>query len=153
MTRITRRRALQFGSVTLGAVVAGCSSLGVGAAESTRLTGIRIKNRDPTSRAVHVLILDGDDPVYWGSEVADAYSVGEDRRDEADFEGVPTELGTHVLYAWRDDQPRDEWERFDFGDYEPSCGQLVIGIGYTDDDQGELTIMTADECPRDDHER
>ncbi|EMA40852.1 hypothetical protein C446_06735 [Halobiforma nitratireducens JCM 10879] len=146
MKRLTRRHALQFGSVALGAAVAGCSSLGVGASEPTRLTGIRVENRDPTARTVHVLLLDGDDPVYWDSVAADAYSTDRDRGDVTEFEGVPTELGAVVVYAWRDDQPRDEWERFDFGSDDSSCFELVVGIGYTvDDERGEITILQTDE--------
>ncbi|RQG95069.1 hypothetical protein [Natrarchaeobius chitinivorans] len=150
MSALTRRRAFQSGAVALAALGGGCTSLGRETPEPTRLNEISVWNYDPEPRTVYVLVLD-DDPVYWSLEVADAYSENDDVLGGAEFDGLPAESGTYVLYAWRDDQPRSEWERLDLGEYGHTCTNLVIRIGSrSGDDRGEVSILASAGCPEED---
>jgi len=148
MARLTRRRTLQLGSVTLGGAIAGCTALGDGDSETLTLGELHVDNLDFESHTVSVLFLDGENPVYWDTmDASPAESEEDDATDVAVagggiFEGYPTEVGNYVMYAWRDQQPRSEWEQFDFREHDGSCIGVEIKIGdITGSQPGDVSIL------------
>lgn len=126
--------------------LSGCTAFARGGTEST-LGHITVSNLDFRSHTVSVLILDGEEPVYSAEVDASAAKPEEDDSSEVaisgggSFEGVPTEVGDHVLYAWRDRQPTSEWKQFDFSEVDASCLGLDIEIGsVAESRRGEVSI-------------
>jgi hypothetical protein len=151
MVQETRRHALKLAGGSLLGALAGCSALSQGSSGEPDLSSIRVLNFDPTNRTTHVLMLDGTDPVYSASlDVPPPEYEG--TAGGVEFDGFPTHVGDHVLYAWRDSQPTTEWLEFEFREYDGVCIGLVIQIGHRSSESatGETTLLKTTEasgCP------
>lgn len=146
MFSLNRREILQLGGVSLGVGTAGCTSVGINSSGPPRLVKLTIGNHDPEPYTVYVMLLKDGEPVFWNVMDADAANPDTNRPGGGRLEGYPTEADSYVLYAWRDDQPRSDWQRFDFGDHDAECVGIYIQIGYFDSDTGELRIYRTYDC-------
>ena len=148
MSPCTRRRILQLNSVVLGGSLAGCTRSRDEPSSSTteiRLNVLQAVNRDQQPYTIHVLLVENGEPVYWKSAEVSPYNPAENRLGGGQFEAYPTDPGEYVLYAWRDDQPRDEWRQSDLRDHDAPCANIVIMIG--DADTGTVKILRSFGCP------
>jgi hypothetical protein len=118
------RRAILHGvGIALRGSVAGC----VGLDTSPRLGDLGVTNSDTQPHVVHVLLLEGEDPLYWASKRVPAAEDGV--LGTATFEGYPTGVDPGRLLARLDGQSLSAAERFDFAAYEADCPGLQIEIG------------------------
>ncbi|WP_227356906.1 hypothetical protein [Haladaptatus salinisoli] len=65
------------------------------------------------------------------------------------FDGYPTEAGADVVYAWRDDQSKEERRELDFGDYGTDCVGFKILVGYHDEPTSDVSIWRTVNCNAD----
>lgn len=139
MSSLTRRNLLRLGGTSLGLGIAGCLSSGSGSEspEPSRLVTLGVSNYEPEPCTVYVLLLEDDEPVYWNTMAADAFERDENRTGGGTFDGYPTEPGSYVLYAWRDDQSRADWQRFDFREYDTECLGIYVKVGFAAAGQSE----------------
>ena len=150
MTSVSRRRFLRTGAAALGVGAAGCVSFGdddESGPAGTRLNSLQVGNHDRRHRTVYVLLLEGGEPTYWEAMEADPYDAGENRLGGGEFQNYPTEAGEYVLYAWRDDQPRPEWRRFDLREHDADCVNVFVMVGAQDDRTGLVRILPSAGCP------
>jgi len=104
------------------------------------LSYIRAGNGDPTAHTLHVLMLDGTDPVYSSSISVPASESGSPGGEH--FVDFPPEVGNHVLYVWRDSQSPSKWHEVDFREYGEGCIGLVVLIGEAHGGQnGEIHLL------------
>ncbi|MFC7216221.1 hypothetical protein ACFQO4_19345 [Saliphagus sp. GCM10025334] len=143
MASLTRRKILQWGGVPFVLGASGCTSLGVGSPKEPRLTRLTVSNHDFEAHTVYALIVDDDEPVFWGAMDVEAADPDSNHIGGGGFEGYSAESGAYVLYAWRDDQPQSDWKRSDFSEYDGSCFALNIQIGTVSGDRtGEVSLWS-----------
>lgn len=146
MAPLTRRSVLRLGSVALAGGAAGCLGSDRQSSTASRLAEVGAVNHTPNQQTAHVMILDGDEPVYWQSRqvsAADGDSLGGAR-----FDGLPTEPEQYVVHARIDSQSASGWERFDCGEHDVSCLSLRVHIGRSE--PTELSIWYSGDpsnCP------
>lgn len=138
----TRRNALRFCGVAIGAGLAGCAALGRRSEPSvTRLGELEVINHDFRSYTVHALFVEESEPTYWDSIEA---TPADDERNSVGggtFDEYPTEPGDALLYAWRDGQSTTEWESFEFREYDTPCLGVWIMVGAADhENPGEISF-------------
>jgi hypothetical protein len=145
MNSLTRRAALRLGSVTLASGVAGCLGFGQQSPTTTELAELGVTNRTPNPQTANIVILDGDEPVYWQTKQVPAAEG--DEGGAVSFEGLPTDPADYVVHVRINSQPESEWERFDSAAYDASCLSLRVTIGLVDSaDSTDVGIFyTADE--------
>lgn len=94
---------------------------------------------------ISVLLLEDGEPLYWDSRSISAFPEDDGRAGSYDFEGFPTNHGTYTLYAWRNHQPRSEWETLDIGEISEECIEIIIIVeGGGGGTSGELDIRFTD---------
>lgn len=147
---VTRRRTLQCLAGAAGTVaLAGCSSLGDDATITT-LESIRVTNSDTGRHTVHVLVLDGENPVYANS--SPIAGQNDDNDDDLTtvhhFEDLPEEEGTFVLYAWIEGLDREFWGSLDLGQEDHTCtiGDVFIEEDAASGDLERPISITATDC-------
>ena len=148
MDSLTRRTALRLAAGAAAVGLAGCSDGGsggggVGSDGGLTLGELAVTHFDSESYTIHLSLLDGDSPVFWQSKPVPAAEDGDP--GEVVFENYPTDLENEVLHARLEGQPRSEWERFEFGEFDAACLGLQFRIGtFTGDGEGDLSIWTSD---------
>lgn len=150
MSPLSRRQLLGVGGAALGTGLAGCSSLGSDGESGTvptRLSELQVGNRDPHPYTVYVLLVEDGDPRYWNVMDVEAHEDDGSPLPGGEFEGYPTDAGEYALYAWRDDQPRSEWRRYDFREHDAECVNATILVGWEDDRTGRVRLLTSTGCP------
>lgn len=141
MVRLSRRGLLAT-TGTASISFAGCTGIFRQFDDPPQLGELMAQNWQPSSRAVQVLVTEEGEPVYW---VATRLSPGrEEQPEDHVFEGYPTEPGEYVLYVKVDDQPRSNWHRLDFSEYDTSCLGVVIDIGREDADELVDILVSTD---------
>ncbi len=152
MSTLTRRRLLNLAGGGLAVGLAGCSGGGNGeddgdadSAESLQLAQLAITNFESTAHTVHVVFLDGEDPVYWRSR--DVAAAAEGVPEEEVLDGYPADPTDHVLHVRLDDQSPSNWKRFEFAETSADCLGLNLRIGDFEDggSEGELTVWTTED--------
>jgi hypothetical protein len=123
MPSTTRRRLLRLAGTALASGVAGCA----GGGRQSRLGDLAVTNYDARPHHVHVLVLEDDDPAYWASTRVPAAEG--DVLGTATFEGYPTDVTSHRLYARLDGEPLAASERFEFAAHDADCIGVQIEIG------------------------
>lgn len=114
---------LRGAGIALAGSAAGCAGLGT----SPRLGDLGVTNYDTQPHVVHVLLFEGESPVYWASKRVPA--AENDVLGTATFEGYPTGVDPSRLLARLDGQSLSAAERFDFSAYQADCLGLQIEIG------------------------
>ena len=145
MSPLSRRTVLTLGGTALCTGLAGCATLGEASPADTRLHELTVANHESEPHTVHVLLLEDGEPVYMASREVEG-RTDPDRVPGGEFEGYPTEAGSYVLYAWRDDQPRPEWRRFDFSEYDVDCVEIAIHVGMGDVPDSYVSIWRSFNC-------
>jgi hypothetical protein len=122
--------------------------MGFGSSSPPQLGQIDATNYDGDPHTVHVLLLEGSEPVYWASKRVPAASDGV--LGSVTFEGFPTDRGEYVLHVRSDERERSEWEEFDVAAYDASCLGIQIEIGGTEgvDDTGTATATNTGTAQR-----
>lgn len=152
MSTLSRRRLLNLvgGGAAVG--LAGCSGGGDGeddgdaaSSESLQLAELAVTNFESQPHTVHLVFLDGDDPVYWRSQAVAAAEEGVPQ--EAVLDGYPGAPAEQVLHVRLDDGAPSEWKRFDFAEVGSDCLGLNVRVGDFDGGggEGELTVWTTDD--------
>lgn len=142
MPSLTRRRALQIVGAASVSGLAGCTALTQESSEKARFGELTVTNYDSRQYTVHVVVLEGNELVYWDSKQTTPAEDGQ--LGGAEFEGHPTDPGDYVLHARLDGQSRSESKQLEFSDYEASCLGININIGNLSDERaGELSIWKA----------
>lgn len=138
MASWARRRLLA--SLGTASVVATAGCLAGDASSPPRFSRLTAVNHDPRAYTVRVVVLAGEEPVYWAAEQATAATAT--TAGGAVFDGYPTTPGEYVLHARLADRPRDEWVALDFADFDTECLAVSLSIGEhrTDDSDGELSL-------------
>ncbi|WP_416838086.1 hypothetical protein [Haloferax sp. DFSO52] len=134
MPALTRRDALRRGGVALTVGLAGCTTASQQSSQTPQLGELDVLNYDPVPHTIHVVLLDAGEPVYWAS--ADVSPAKNGELGGVEFVDLPTEPGEYVLHVRADDQPKSEWETFDFGEYEVECLGIQIKIEHTNQNAG-----------------
>ncbi|WP_231185289.1 hypothetical protein [Haladaptatus sp. DYF46] len=126
MSRLTRRKTLQLGGAAFTAGLAGCSAFGE--QSPTPLLGkLEAVNHDRRPHTLHALFLDDGNPVYWVSKEIPA--ADESGPGFARFEEYPTEPDGHALHVRVEDQPKSDWEQFDFDQPNTTCYGFLLSVG------------------------
>lgn len=131
-----------FGSALLFPIT-GCT-LNRGASK-VEIDEISVGNADLTSHRIHLLLLEGGEPVYWHSTEVEAFSKAENRLGGGEVNGYPTDSGRYTLYVWKDDQPRSKWSEYDLSKHESSCVKVLILVGNRR--EGNIEIRVSTDCP------
>jgi hypothetical protein len=119
----SRRAVLRGAGIAFAGSVAGCAGTGA----TPRLGDLGVTNYDTQPHEVHVLLFEGEDPVYWTSIRVPAAEG--DVLGTAVFDGQPTGVEPSRLFARLDGQSLSTAERFDFSAYDADCLGLQIEIG------------------------
>ncbi len=125
--------------------LAGCTSILRTFQDDPRLVELGAFNFDPEEHVVYVLLIKEGEPVYWERLALGPYDSDADS-DGGAFDGYPTESGPYVLYVWRDDQARTDWQRLDFREYDTSCLGVTVMIGDPFADRGEIHVHHHSDC-------
>ncbi|SIS05565.1 hypothetical protein [Natronorubrum daqingense] len=143
----SRRNVLRIAGVSIATVSAGCASLQNLTSGETRIEGLAIHNTDYEEYTGYVLLVDGEDPVYFDSMELEPFSEEENTAGGGLFEGYPSNPGEYTLYAWLDDQSRSEWAQFDVTERD-TCTKITI-IVEGPDREGEVKIVSTAGCSDD----
>ena len=128
MVPTTRRHLLRSVPVALSVGIAGCAGLDVGSASPPTVETLRAENENTAEHTVFALLLTDGEPVFADSVELAAYNPETNNPRRATFEGVPTDEPVDTLYAWRDDQRRDDWQKADLTQTGNECEDVSIRI-------------------------
>ncbi|GAA0231494.1 hypothetical protein GCM10009000_053500 [Halobacterium noricense] len=101
-------------------------------------------NFDDEPHTVHVLLRRDGETAYRKS-----LRLKAGRSDDpsgSKFEAYPAESGADVLYAWRDDQSKDQRRKLDFSEYETECIGFQILVGDIDESAPRVSIWQTTNC-------
>jgi hypothetical protein len=133
----TRRGLLTAAGTVGAAALAGCSSVGGGAAAQEGDSGavlafVRVVNQDDTAHTVHVLVERSSDLVHWSTHDLGTGDSGDGRQQ---LSGSWTESpATYTIHVRLDDA--DDWETFDVGDRGVPC----YGVEARVDEEGTVSL-------------
>ncbi|WP_435099791.1 hypothetical protein [Halarchaeum sp. P4] len=137
MPATTRRDYLRAAAgVGVAGALAGCSS---DDSTTPRLGDLTALNFHDEPHTVRVLMLDGEDVVYWEQTHLSAGSS--DAPSGAAFAGYPTESGEYVLSARVDERAHERWARVDFAEHDAACLGLKLFVGDNRTDGNDLSVM------------
>ena len=141
MVLLSRRRLLQSAAPVVGGGVAGCTDLHAGRASPPTVELLEAQNENPASHSVSVLLLTDGEPLFGETVRLEPYDPETNQLRTARFGGYPTDEPVETIYAWRDDQPRDDWQKADLTESGHDCEELYIRIRNKESVSGEpLTL-------------
>lgn len=116
MPSLSRREALRAGiGVAAGVGLAGCSS--DSPVPEVAFESIRFLNADTAAaHTATVFLFESGEPVYRATMDGEPARETEEGTEVGggEFEGYPTEPGRYELYAWYEEQDRDDWSHVSF---------------------------------------
>jgi hypothetical protein len=149
MSSRTRRSLLQFSGTLCLTGLAGCATFGQQSqATLPRLGELKALNLDDQPRTVHVLIEKDRETVWQASKRMKA--APSNGATGIMFEGYPSKPAPYIVYAWKDNQSREDARSFDFSEQDAECVGLNFQIGDpgVDLENPHLAIFTTTNCPK-----
>jgi len=144
MSLLTRRRLLVSVVPAVGGGVAGCTGLGAVQRSAPTIEHLEAQSENPEPHTVSVLLLADGEPLFAETVDLPPYNPETNRIRTQIFEGYPTDEPVETLYAWRDDQPRDDWQEADLTRTDNECEDIIVRIRNENVVSGEpLTLRHA----------